>query len=78
MLMGIATASLGELGTLIQGVRVAAGLSKRKLAQAAEVDPAYVTNLENGKQLPALATLERLLGACGYELLIRAERVEGE
>ncbi|CAB4154816.1 couple_hipB, transcriptional regulator, y4mF family [uncultured Caudovirales phage] len=69
------TASVEDVGTVIRNARLRAGLSQRKLAQAAGVTAPYVVNLESGKRRPTLATLQTILAVCGYSLNIQAERV---
>jgi transcriptional regulator with XRE-family HTH domain len=55
-------------GSLLRRARRKAGLSQRALAQAAEVPQSTVGRIEAGLINPRVATLAKLLDACGYEL----------
>jgi transcriptional regulator with XRE-family HTH domain len=55
-------------GSLLRRARRRAGLSQRALAQVAEVPQSTVGRIEAGLINPRVATLARLLDACGYEL----------
>jgi transcriptional regulator with XRE-family HTH domain len=55
-------------GSLLKRARRTAGLSQRALAQAAEVPQSTVGRIEAGLINPRVATLGKLLDACGYEL----------
>ena len=61
---------------LLKAAREGAGLSQRELAQRAGTSQAMVARIERGHQSPSVATLERLVRACGLEL--RVEAGEGE
>ena len=61
---------------LLRDARESAGLSQRELAQRAATSQAMVARIERGQQSPSLATLERLVRACGLEL--RVEAGDGE
>jgi transcriptional regulator with XRE-family HTH domain len=56
---------------LLQNARTRAGLSQRELARRAGTSQAMVARIERGQQSPSLATLERLVTACGLELRVR-------
>ncbi len=45
------------LGTRLKRSRLAAGLSLRELARRAEVSPSFVSQIENGKAQPSVASL---------------------
>jgi purine-binding chemotaxis protein CheW len=62
-------------GVLVQRARVKAGLSQRGLAQLAGTSQAMVARIEGGRQSPSLATLRRLLEACGANIIVQ---VDGE
>lgn len=47
----------------ILAARTKAGLSKRQLAHAADVDPSFITRLESGDKHPSLDTLEAIARA---------------
>jgi len=57
---------------LLRDARAGAGLSQRELAQRAGTSQAMVARIERGRQSPSLATLERLVRACGRELRVEA------
>ena len=57
---------------LLKGAREGAGLSQRELAQRAGTSQAMVARIERGHQSPSVATLERLVRACGLELHVEA------
>ncbi len=74
-LQGTMSVSVEDVATVITTVRQSAGLSKRKLAIAAGIEPSEVTRYENGDRVPTLARLRLIFKACGYELVVQAERV---
>ena len=53
---------------LLREARRRAGLSQGELALSAGMSQSAVARLESGKANPTLATLERLVGAAGFEL----------
>jgi transcriptional regulator with XRE-family HTH domain len=57
---------------LLRHARAGAGLSQRELARRAGTSQAMVARIERGQQSPSLATLERLVRACGRELRVEA------
>ena len=57
---------------LLRDARESAGLSQRELAQRAGTSQAMVARIERGQQSPSLATLDRLVRACGLELRVEA------
>ena len=57
---------------LLRDAREGAGLSQRELARRARTSQAMVARIERGQQSPSLATLERLVRACGRELRVEA------
>jgi transcriptional regulator with XRE-family HTH domain len=57
---------------LLKDAREHAGLSQRELARRAGTSQAMVARIERGQQSPSLATLERLVRACGRELRVEA------
>ena len=59
-----------RVGDRVRAARVAAGLTQAQLAQAANVDRAYVSDIENGANT-SLAVLGRLAGALGRKLDVR-------
>ncbi|MEX0999919.1 MAG: helix-turn-helix transcriptional regulator [Thermodesulfobacteriota bacterium] len=58
--------SSGEkLGENLRKWRVKKNMSQGNLATALNVDRAYISNIENGRMNPTLATLEKIAGALG-------------
>jgi transcriptional regulator with XRE-family HTH domain/mannose-6-phosphate isomerase-like protein (cupin superfamily) len=51
------TRPVGELGARLKQVRMRAGLSLRAVARQLGVSPSFVSQLENGKSQPSVATL---------------------
>lgn len=62
---------VGNLGARLKDIRLTAGLSLRELARQANVSPSFVSQIENGKSQPSVATLyvfSRLLNVSVDEL----------
>ena len=57
-----------SFGERLAGLRDAAGLDAKQLADAAGMSPAYVWRLENGRTQPNLNTLARLAIALSCDL----------
>ena len=57
---------------LLKEARDRAGLTQRELARRAGTSQAMVARIERGQQSPSVATLERLVRACGLELRVEA------
>src|SRR5215471_16317832 len=55
--MGDTEALMDNLGTRLKQLRVKAGLTLRQLARKADVSPSFVSQIENGKSQPSVATL---------------------
>lgn len=53
---------------LVRAARRAAGLTQRAVAARAGTSAAAVNRYERGRAVPDLATLERVLAACGFAL----------
>lgn len=68
-----------ELTTLIRDARQAAGITQQEMAKRAGTAQPAVAAYESGARTPNLATLQRLLGACEYdvELLARPRMRRG-
>jgi transcriptional regulator with XRE-family HTH domain len=69
-----------ELGARLKSVRLRAGLSLREVARQLGVSPSFVSQLENGKSQPSVATLysiSQLLGV-SIDQLFLAEDPEAE
>ena len=61
-------------GAELRQARRAAGLTQQTLAERAEVDPVFISFLENGHRQPSLTvlvSLERVLGLKSGELVAR-------
>ena len=54
-----------KLGQNLKMVRAKKKLSQGALARLLEVDKGYISNIENGKKNPTLATIQRLAEALG-------------
>jgi transcriptional regulator with XRE-family HTH domain len=61
-----------EITTLLRGARRAAGITQLELAGRAGTAQPAVAAYESGGKTPNLATLERLLGACEYDMEVLA------
>jgi transcriptional regulator with XRE-family HTH domain len=61
-----------EIATTIRGARLAAGITQQELANRAHTAQPAIAAYESGARTPNLATLERLLGACEYEMEVLA------
>jgi transcriptional regulator with XRE-family HTH domain len=58
---------------IVREARRRAGLSQAELAQRAGTSQSAVARYERARALPSLATLYRLVGACGLDLRMRLE-----
>ncbi len=64
---------MDNLGSRLKEMRLKAGLTLRELARQAAVSPSFVSQIENGKSQPSVATLytfSRLLGVTVDELFV--------
>lgn len=61
-----------EFTALIREARQAAGMTQMELASRAGTTQPAVAAYESGARAPGLATLERLLDACDYDVEVRA------
>jgi len=52
-----------KLGENLKRIRTKKKLSQGAIARILEVDKGYISNIENGKKNPTLATIERLANA---------------
>lgn len=57
----------------LRRARRAAGLTQRALATRAGTSQATLSAYESGRKQPSVATLSRLLGACGARLEVRSD-----
>ena len=60
-------------GSILEDSRTRAGLTQRALAKRARTAQSVVARIELGQTRPSLATLERLVGAAGFELGVSLE-----
>jgi transcriptional regulator with XRE-family HTH domain len=61
-----------ELTTLIRDARQAAGITQLEMAERAGTAQPAVAAYESGARTPSLGTLQRLLGACEYDVELLA------
>jgi transcriptional regulator with XRE-family HTH domain len=54
-----------KLGQNLRKLRLKKKMSQVELANALNVDRAYISNIENGRMNPTLSTLEKISGALG-------------
>lgn len=55
-------------GAFVRAVRRSRGMTQRELATISGVGQSNISAIENGRRLPSVDTLNRLLVACGFEL----------
>ncbi len=51
-----------NLGAKIKSLRKKAGFTQEELSSAVNISPHFLSRIENGKESPSLATLERIAG----------------
>lgn len=54
-----------QLGKNMKRIRAKRGMSQGDIARALEVDRGYISNIENGKKNPTIATIQKLANALG-------------
>ena len=54
-----------QLGKNIKRIRAKKNMSQGDIARALEVDRGYISNIENGKKNPTIATIQKLANALG-------------
>jgi len=54
-----------KLGENLKRIRTEKGISQGDIARALEMDKSFVSNIENGKTNPTLATITKLAKAIG-------------
>lgn len=54
-----------QLGKNMKRIRAKKGMSQGDIARALEVDRGYISNIENGKKNPTIATIQKLANALG-------------
>lgn len=57
------------LGSRLRELRKRKGLNQEKLAELISVEPATISNIENGKNYPTMANLENILNVLNYTFL---------
>ena len=57
-----------KLGDNLKRIRTEKGISQGDIARALEVDKSFVSNIENGKTNPTLATITKLAKAIGVSV----------
>jgi transcriptional regulator with XRE-family HTH domain len=55
-------------GAFLRRLRTSRGLSQPELAAVSGIDQPNISAIENGRRVPSVETLNRLVVACGYEL----------
>ena len=61
-------------GQLLRRARASAHLSQTEVARRAHIAQSVISAYESGRREPSLSTLERLLRATGYHLLLNLQR----
>ena len=64
---------LRDVGEVLRAARARAGFGQRVLAQRAGLSRTMITRYESGAVSPTVATVDRLLAACGLQGRIRLE-----
>jgi transcriptional regulator with XRE-family HTH domain len=59
---------LARFGALLRARRVAASLTQADLAERAQLDVSYISQLERGLRDPSLSSMESLAGALGLSM----------
>lgn len=59
-------------GTFVRTARESRQLSQRQLAEISGIRQANISAIEHGRRMPSADTMNRLLVACGYELVAAA------
>lgn len=54
-----------QLGKNMKRIRAKRKMSQGDIARALEVDRGYISNIENGKKNPTIATIQKLANALG-------------
>lgn len=57
-----------KLGKNLKRIRTAKGISQGDIARSLEVNRGFISNIENGKTNPTLATITRLAKAVGVSV----------
>jgi len=64
---------MSTAATLLREARSRAGLSQRALARRARTAQSVIARIEGGQTSPSWDTLERLLTAANYEMVVHTE-----
>lgn len=54
-----------KLGMNLKRIRTEKGISQGSIARMLKIDKAFISNIENGKTNPTLATIEKIAKALG-------------
>ncbi len=57
-----------KLGKNLKRIRTAKGISQGEISRILEVDKSFVSNIENGKTNPTLATIAKIAKAIGVSI----------
>lgn len=57
-----------KLGESLKRIRTSKGISQGEIARTLETDKGFVSNIENGKTNPTLATIAKLAKALGVSV----------
>ena len=57
-----------QLGKNLKRIRIAKGISQGEIGRRLEVDKSFVSNIENGKTNPTLATIAKIAKAIGVSV----------
>ncbi|MFH1365775.1 MAG: helix-turn-helix transcriptional regulator [Patescibacteria group bacterium] len=57
-----------KLGKNLKRIRTTKGISQGKISRTLEVDKSFVSNIENGKTNPTLATIAKIAKAIGVSV----------
>lgn len=57
------------LGRRLRELRKRKGINQEQLAELVAVEPATISNIENGKNYPSMTNLENILNVLGYNFL---------
>jgi transcriptional regulator with XRE-family HTH domain len=67
-----------ELGAVIRELRTAQGLTQARLAELANLEPTWISRLEQGRANPSWGTVQRLAAALGETVASLASRAEAK
>ena len=57
-----------KLGQNLKRIRTEKGISQNKIARTLGIDRAFISNIENGKTNPTLATIAKIAKAIGVSV----------